>query len=194
MHSVSADHVDPVLKKLRFDNGTGPGQISTRVLRRCHLASSVPIALLCNWFLDQGIWPDKWRHRWMCPLHKRKSKADRRNYRGAPLTSQLTKVCERALGPNMRRWLESAGLYGPRQLAYMKGAGHRDALLANILQWMWWIETGHVVALYCSDVSGALDRVHRELLVRKIRSTRVSGCMARVLESWLDDRSAEVIV
>ena len=192
--SVDEAKVLEILKKLRFDSGTGPDQISTQVLRRCAVSLSEPVALLCNVILDQGIWPTHWRNHWVCPLHKRKSKADPGNYRGVHLTSQLSKVCERVLGSSFQRYFESAGLYGPRQFAYTKGRGHRDALLANILQWLWWIESGHVVGLYCSDVSGAFDRVNRDLLVRKIRSTGMSGCLARVLESWLEDRVAEVVV
>ena len=76
----------------------------------------------------------------------------------------------------------------------MKRRGHRDALLANILQWLWLLETGHVVGLYCSDVFGAFDRVDRDILVRKLRSSGLSPCLVRVLESWLDDRVAEVVV
>jgi hypothetical protein len=76
----------------------------------------------------------------------------------------------------------------------MKGRGHRDALVANILQWLLWLESGKVVGLYCSDVSGAFDRVDREILVRKIRSSGLSPCLVRILESWLDDRVAEVVV
>ena len=102
---------------------------------------------------------------------QRKSKADAANYRGVHLTSQLSKACERILGPGFQSFFEASETYGPRQFAYMKGRGHRDALLANILQWLWWLETGHVVGLYCSDVSGAFDRVDRDILVRKLLSS-----------------------
>ena len=110
------------------------------------------------------------------------------------MTSQLSKVCERILGPGFKRFVEAAEKYGPRQFAYMKGRGHRDALVANILQWLLWLESGKVVGLYCSDVSGAFDRVDREILVREIRSSGLSPCLVRILESWLDDRVAEVVV
>ena len=46
----------------------------------------------------------------------------------------------------------------------MKSRGHRDALLANILQWLWWLENGHVVGLYCNDVSGAFDGVDCDIM------------------------------
>ena len=50
------------------------------------------------------------------------------------------------------------------------------------------------MGLYCSDVAGAFDRVDRELLTRKLRSSGLSLCFVRVLESWLDDRVAEVVI
>ena len=190
------DHKDVLsaLEKLRIDSGTGPDQISTKVLRHCAASIVEPVSLICNMILDQGRWPAPWRNHWVCPLHKKKSKADAGNYRGVHLTSQLSKTCERILGQSFQRFFEESEKYGPRQFAYMKGRGHRDALLANILQWLWWLETGNVVGLYCSDVSGAFDRVDRELLTRKLRSSGLSPCLVRVLESWLDDRVAEVVV
>ena len=183
-----------VLQKLRFDSGTGSDQISTKVLRNCAAPLAAPVSFICNMILDQGRWPAPWRYHWICPIHKRKSKADPGNYRGVHLTSQLSKVCERILGPGFQRFFEAEEKYGPRQFAYMKGRGHRDALVANILQWLLWLESGKVVGLYCSDVSGAFDRVDREILVRKIRSSGLSPCLVRILESWLDDRVAEVVV
>ena len=67
-------------------------------------------------------------------------------------------------------------------------------MLANILQWMWWIETGHVVALYCSDVSGAFDRVDHERLGAKLALLGLQPQLLSFLHSWLEDRVSEVVV
>ncbi len=200
----AADVMDPlqidrakaeqILRKMRVDSGSGPDFVSTKVLRRCAVELSVPVALLCNKILAETKWPTPWKHHWVCPLHKKKSKADATNYRGVHLTSQVSKACERILSDLFQPHFEKAGLYGPRQFAYMKGRGHRDALLLNVLQWLLWLELGNIVGLYCSDVSGAFDRVCKELLGYKLRSSGLPSRIVAVLESWLDDRVAEVIV
>ena len=56
------------------------------------------------------------------------------------------------------------------------------------------LEDGSVVGLYCSDVTGAFDRVRKERLVLKLRASGLNARITQFLESWLDDRSSSVIV
>ncbi len=60
--------------------------------------------------------------------------------------------------------LQSSGIYGEKQFAYSTGRGHQDALALSVLSWLLSLERGNMVALYCSDVSGAFDRVCELLL------------------------------
>ncbi len=56
------------------------------------------------------------------------------------------------------------------------------------------LEDGKRVGLYCSDVSGAFDRVPAERLLRKLAATGLHPRLLAVLQSWLGDRSAVVVV
>ena len=49
------------------------------------------------------------------------------------------------------------------------------------------------VALYCSDVSGAFDRVCRERLLKKLHNTRLHPQLLKVFEAWLTERIAYVV-
>eukprot|EP00959_Pyramimonas_sp_CCMP1952_P032441 681062-Pyramimonas_sp.AAC.1 len=53
---------------------------------------------------------------------------------------------------------------------------------------------GKVIALYCSDVSGAFDRVSANRLLLKLRSAKVHPQMYNVLKSWLRARTGSVVV
>ena len=50
------------------------------------------------------------------------------------------------------------------------------------------------MGLYCSDVSGAFDRVHKGRLLRKLEKKGLGGQLLRVLDSWLETRTAQVVV
>ena len=50
------------------------------------------------------------------------------------------------------------------------------------------------MAVYCSDVSGAFDRVSALRLAQKLRTTGLHEHWVRLLMSWLRDRSAHVVV
>ena len=187
---VSGDDVATILAKIREDSATGPDGVAARVLKRCRGELSDVFWRLSSGILAAGHWPRAWRLHWIHPIHKRKSKASAGNYRGVHITSQVSKVCERIIALSVRQCFPT----WPRQFAYTPGRGHRDALLFNILTWLSWLEMGDLVLLYCSDVSGAFDKVCKELLVRKICGSRPPKCLAKFLSSWLDDRKSQVIV
>eukprot|EP00969_Alexandrium_andersonii_P167041 7382346-Alexandrium_andersonii.AAC.1 len=90
--------------------------------------------------------------------------------------------------------LISVEAYGRAQYAYTPGRGARDAILYFVLTWLMALASGHRVALYCSDVSGAFDKVDTQRLLGKLVSCGVHSKVVEVLRSWLAPRSATVVV
>ena len=70
------------------------------------------------------------------------------------------------------------GAYGPKQFAYAKGTSYKDTLMLNVCSWLLLIDQGLMVGVYCSDVSGAFDRVSKERLCAKLHA---SGVHAKVV-------------
>ena len=99
-----------------------------------------------------------------------KSKACPLNYRGIHLTSQLSKVVERILGELCMKYSETSNAFGHNQFAYRKNKGYRDAIAFNVCFWIMAFNKKMQIALYCSDVSGAFDRVCKKRLVKKLRN------------------------
>jgi hypothetical protein len=67
-------------------------------------------------------------------------------------------------------------------------------LALNVFSWVWAVGVGKRVGIYCSDVSGAFDRVNAASLIRKLRAKGVHKSLLAVLASWLDTRNARVCV
>ena len=183
-----------VLRKLKVDSSTGPDGIATMVLRTCAVELAYPLAILIRRMVSSCRWPDVWREHWVVPLFKKKSRADPNNYRGVHLTPQLSKAAERVVGKLFQRFLEKSGAYGDRQFAYGKGKGVRDALALSVLSWLLAMEFGNVVGLYCSDVSGAFDRVCAKRLADKLATLHLHPKIHGLLVSWLAPRVSKVAV
>lgn len=135
-----------------------------------------------------------WCEHWVYPLCKRFAVNDTDNYRGIQLTAQLSKVVERILAQLFVPRLDRLGAYGSNQFAYCRGRGARDAALHFILRWLVAFAGGRRVVIYCSDVSGAFDRVDKSRLMHKIRSLSVQPDLVVVLDSWLAPRSSRIVV
>ena len=183
-----------VLSSLRIDSGTGPDLISARVLKLCAPELSVPFSRLARSIVSSGEWPAVWTVHWIHPLHKRLSLHDPEHYRGIQLTPQISKAMERFLGEQFIPRAVSDGFFGARQFAYTPERGARDALFWLVIFSIQTFAGSGRVGLYCSDVAGAFDRVRASRLLTKLASVPIPRKMHKVIESWLNPRTAHVVV
>ena len=86
------------------------------------------------------------------------------------------------------------GAFGNNLFAYLPKRGARDALAFVILTWILEWCCGNKIAVYCSDVSGAFDKVKADILLRKLNCYGVESSVLAVLGSWLEARHANIIV
>ena len=63
-----------------------------------------------------------------------------------------------------------------------------------MLTWLKGFGFAKKYAVYCSDVSGAFDRVRVERLVAKLKAKGVSDRWLQLFASWLRERPARVVV
>ena len=90
--------------------------------------------------------------------------------------------------------MSCAYAFGPHQFAYSPERGARDALAYYVLRWILGLSQGLKIVVYCSDVSGAFDHVSARRLLSKLRSKGIHEHIVLVLQSWLQPRTAHVIV
>ena len=154
----------------------------------------LPFTFLCRRIVRCGIWPRAWTTHWIHPLHKKGSKGDVLNFRGIHLTAQISKAAERFIGTLFVPRLQRFSAFGVNQFAYSKGRGARDAILFYICSWLSSFNRGMRVALYCADVAAAFDRVDAGRLMEKLYCKGVHMDILRILRSWLQARSAYVVV
>ena len=185
---------EALLTNLNKNSGRGPDDIPAQVLQMCARVLATPIYLLGLAILRTGQWPRCWRLHHLVPLHKRKSKHERDNYRAIHLTAHLSKTLERFIGLCFDPYIATNCLFGKRQWAYQKRKGARDAILYLIITWLLALASGQKIILFCSDVAGAFDRVDTARLVSKLVAMGLDPAVVAVLSSWLESRCARVIV
>lgn len=183
-----------VLTELRADSGTGPEGVPARVLKYCAAQLARPLLLLAASALAWGRWPEVWLEHWIPPLYKKGATWKAGNYRGVHLTAQLSKAAERLLQVSFRPYLCLPLCSGENQFAYKTKRGARDALAYLTLTWLTGFGNAKKFVVYCSDVSGAFDKVHKDRLVKKLRAKGVPESWVRLFASWLRERPAHVVV
>jgi hypothetical protein len=182
------------LANLDENSATGPDMLPARVLKQCRYQLAAPILQIMQTILNSGIWPLDWRIHWIVPIYKRGAVYLPKNYRGVHLTAQLAKVVERLLLSMMVPHIDLWSLSGCNQFAYTKKKGARDVLALLTLRWVAALDKGMKILVYCSDVSGAFDKVSRDRLIAKLAAKGIHPKLVRLIAYWLEPRSASVVV
>ena len=183
-----------LMNSIREDSGTGPDGLPARIIKYCAAQLAYPVAILAMRIILLGVWPQSWREHWIIPLFKKGSTYAAENYRGIHLTAQLSKVVERLVKRLLQPYLERTIGFGPNQFAYRCKRGARDALAFLTIEWIAQLNRRGKVAVYCSDVSGAFDRVETKRLLEKLKAKGVNRKLRRLISSWLEERRARIMI
>eukprot|EP00973_Karenia_brevis_P040032 5528170-Karenia_brevis.AAC.1 len=57
-----------------------------------------------------------------------------------------------------------------------------------VCQWLWALDRDRKVAIYLSDISGAFDKVDRNILIGRLRSVGLSNNMLDLIFDYLAPR------
>ena len=194
LSKLTVKHSEKVLNELDECSATGPDLLPARILKRCASELAAPILMLTLHILAMGDWPASWSLHWVIPLYKKKSPGLPANYRGIHLTAQVSKVIERLIKSLLMPFVMMSVGFGPNQFAYTPGRGARDVLALTMLLWVQALAADLHVAVYCSDVSGAFDRVDTQRLLAKLRAPKINSKLISVIKAWLQQRTSNVLV
>ena len=182
-----------LFKKLDESKATGHDQISARILKRLGDVLAMPFTCVCRRLLYDGCWPDIWKIHLIAPIFKKGSAFMSGNYRGVHLTSILSKLAEKIIGHRLVPFLQH-NAYGDNQWAFSTGLGAADLVTMLIMSWILGFCTGKKVGAYLSDISGAFDRVSKELLLAKLYQFGVGTTYLNFLDAYLAPRKGKVVV
>mgnify|MGYP003316629547 CR=1 FL=1 len=96
MH-VCPEKVAEKLGKLKVDGAPGPDRIFPRVVVNLKDYLAVPLTIIFNRSLKEGVVPEDWRLANVTPIFKKGSKTDPANYWPVSLTSVICRVLESLL-------------------------------------------------------------------------------------------------
>ena len=86
--------ISKIIKSFQSKKSTGDDGISMQVINNLCDPCSVPIAMIVNMSLEQGIVPDAMKLARVIPVYKAKAKDSFTNYRPISLLSNVSKILE----------------------------------------------------------------------------------------------------
>ena len=162
-----------------------------------HLPSVALEALLAmlNSVWESGLFPAAWQEATVIPILKPgKSGLDPLHYRPISLTSALCKLMEKMVNARLSWFLEHNDIFTDAQCGFRKHRSSVDHILALDTEVRTaFTEKKHLGAIFF-DIEAAYDTVLRQIILRKLLSYGIRGCMGFFICNFLSYRTFRVRV
>lgn len=189
---ISSSEVEHYLSELVNGKSPGPDGIPTNVLKFCSRPLSVPLSKIFNHALKTGIFPTRWKHSHVTPVHKKGSRFLVSNYRPISLLAVFSKIFEKILHKNIYEHV--AKHIATEQHGFVK----KRSTVTNLVEYTSTIadylnQKIQVDSIY-TDFSKAFDSVDHQLLIHKLEGFNITGELLSLLKNYLTNRTQSVVM
>ena len=191
---INENDIARQLKNLDPNKSTGVDLVSSRLLRECQEELVLPLKLLFNKSLQEGIVPSLWKCANVTPIFKKGNKCEAGNYRPISLTSVVIKILERIIKDKITSFLDRHKLIIDSQ----HGFRNNRSCLTNLLEFYNYIFSNYdervpsdIIYL---DFKKAFDTVPHKRLLIKLKAHGMGDQLCSWVENWLTNRKQRVVI
>ena len=132
LKDISSSEVRKLLSDLPSAGSAGIDTISASMLKFIPDELSTILAKLFNMFVVRHKFPTQWKAAVITPVYKKSNKADINNYRPISILPLVSKIFEKTIDWQFRKFLEEEGLLSNAQHGLQKSRSCQTALLSQI--------------------------------------------------------------
>ena len=124
------------------------------------------------------------------PVHKKKSKFSKENYRPISILPNISKVYERCLYDQISNFFED--VFSKYQCGFRKCYSAQHCLLAMIEKWKKIVDYGGVFGALLTDLSKAFDCIPHDLIIAKLEAYGFQTDALNLVYDYLSNRKQRV--
>ena len=185
---ITPGKVKEKLDKLNQNKSPGPDGWHPVLLKSIADIISLPLSILFQKSLDEGILPSQWLKACVTAIHKKGEKGLPGNYRPISITSILCKIMESFARDQLVEHLVKNNLISKSQHGFVPLGNCITNLLTCLEGWTNILECNDSVDVIYTDFAKAFDNVPHQRLIKKLRSLGVTGKSLTRIESFLSNR------
>ena len=148
------------------------------------------ICLHFNYCIDIGEFPQEFKNANIIPVHKKKEKSDKTNYRPVSILPNLSQIYEKLLYNQLYDYFDKILL--PSQSGFRKGYSSQHCLLAMSENFKKSADDGNEFGALLTDLSKAFDCIDHKLLVAKFFRYGVSPSALNLIHSYLSNKTQRI--
>ena len=145
-----------------------------------------------NYCIENSKFPYDLKLADVIPVHKKKSKNSKDNYRPVSILSNISKIYERSMYEQIETYFEN--IFSKYQCGFRKGYNAQHCLMVLIEKWKESVDNGGVFGALLTDLSKAFDCLNHELLIAKLHAYGFDLSSLKLIYGYLANRSQRVKV
>ena len=164
--------------------------IRTKIIKlNSHIFANF-ICLHFNYSIDIGEFPQESKNADIIPIHKKKQKSDKTNYRPVSILPNLSKIYEKLIYNQLYDYFDKILL--PNQCGFQKRYSSHHCLLAMLENFKKSDYDGNEFGALFTDLSKAFDCIGHKLLITKLFCHGVSPSALNLIHSYLSNRTQRI--
>lgn len=190
----TTEEVEKYLKNLDVNKSPGPDGIPPRIVKECATQLAPSLTNLFNKIFSSGILPLDWKAANIAPIHKKKSKFTRENYRQISLTSIISKIGEKIVRDRSVDFWLSRQVFDSNQFGFLQCKSTVSQLLLCYNDWSKSRSNNKPTDVVFLDFCKAFDSVPHERLLYKLSQHGIGGALLEWFRNFLTNRRQRVVV
>ena len=161
--------------------------IPTKIIKMDSDIFANSICLHFKYCIDTGEFPQEFKNADIIPVHKKKEKSDKNNYKPVNLLPNLSKIYEKLIYSQLYDYFDKILL--PSQCGFRKEYSSQHCLLALLKNFKKSVDDGNEFGALLTDLSEAFDCIGHKLLIAKLFCYRVSPTALNLIHSYLRNKT-----
>ena len=129
MKPTSPEEINNIIRTLANKSSHGYDKISNKLLKELHPVVLIPLAIIFNRSMEEGVFPDAMKIADTVPLPKAKCTEDCNNYRPISLLLTVSKVLEKIIYSRTVTFFDKNKLFYNSQYGFRKNHSCSDAIM-----------------------------------------------------------------
>ena len=189
MTPTTEAEIHNITMRMKSKRSTGHDNISTHHLKMLLPVILLPLRILFNRSLDEGVFPQQLKHAKVKPLHKKNEKHLVTNYRPISLLPSISKVLEKLIHKRLYSFLTHQNIISDRQYGFRPNLSTTDALCTFLSDTYSHLNSQNTTIAAFLDLSKAFDTIKHSILFHKLHNYGIRGIPLNLIKSYLTKRS-----
>ena len=192
LNPCDPEEIVDIISSFGAGKASGPFSIPTNLLKEFSQYLSIPISIIINKSLQEGVFPQSLKTALVCAIYKKNDKTKCANYRPISLLSNISKIFERVMYNRMEHFIDEHKLIYKYQFGFRKKYSTNHALLSIVEQINTNLDNKKFACGVFVDLQKAFDTVDHKILLSKLAHYGISDLANKWLASYLTNRSQSV--